>query len=77
VLGLDAEGKMTVLSKSKLGEQVKTIPTIGFNRECLEPKGVRLNVWDVVGQNQILGLWRHYFNNTQGLILIVDLNDIS
>jgi hypothetical protein len=22
-------------------------------------------------------LWRHYFNNTQGLILIVDLNDIS
>jgi GTPase SAR1 family protein len=26
-------------------------------------------VWDVGGQDKIRPLWRHYFNNTQGIIL--------
>uniref|UniRef100_A0A2K5M7Q4 ADP ribosylation factor 1 n=1 Tax=Cercocebus atys TaxID=9531 RepID=A0A2K5M7Q4_CERAT len=63
MVGLDAAGKTTILYKLKLGEIVTTIPTIAFT------------VWDVGGQDKIRPLWRHYFQNTQGLIFVVDSND--
>ncbi|KAH9790753.1 ADP-ribosylation factor A1B [Citrus sinensis] len=70
----------------KLGEIVTTIPTIGqiffsfsgFNVETVEYKNISFTVWDVKGVVSILcirPLWRHYFQNTQGLIFVVDSND--
>ncbi|KAE8283394.1 ADP-ribosylation factor 1 [Larimichthys crocea] len=59
----------------KLGEIVTTIPTIGFNVETVEYKNISFTVWDVGGQDKIRPLWRHYFQNTQGLIFVVDSND--
>jgi len=38
MVGLDAAGKTTILYQLKMGETVKTIPTIGFNVETLEYK---------------------------------------
>lgn len=32
-------------------------------------------MWDVGGQDKIRPLWRHYFQNTQGIIFVVDSND--
>ncbi|XP_007905553.1 ADP-ribosylation factor 2 [Callorhinchus milii] len=75
MVGLDAAGKTTILYKLKLGEIVTTIPTIGFNVETVEYKQVSFTVWDVGGQDKIRPLWRHYFQNTQGLIFVVDSND--
>ncbi|GCC21891.1 ADP-ribosylation factor 4 [Chiloscyllium punctatum] len=75
MVGLDAAGKTTILYKLKLGEVVTTIPTIGFNVETVEYKNVCFTVWDVGGQDKIRPLWRHYFQNTQGLIFVVDSND--
>ncbi|KAJ3640028.1 hypothetical protein Zmor_003349 [Zophobas morio] len=75
MVGLDAAGKTTILYKLKLGEIVTTIPTIGFNVETVEYKNICFTVWDVGGQNKIRKLWRHYFQNTQGLIFVVDSND--
>nr|AYA81865.1 ADP-ribosylation factor 1 [Helicoverpa armigera] len=75
MVGLDAAGKPTILYQLKLGELVTTIPTIGFNVETVEYKTISFTVWDVGGQDQIRPLWRHYFQNTQGLILVVDSND--
>uniref|UniRef100_A0A5F9D4W8 ADP-ribosylation factor n=1 Tax=Oryctolagus cuniculus TaxID=9986 RepID=A0A5F9D4W8_RABIT len=72
---LDAAGKTTILYKLKLGEIVTTIPTIGFNVETVEYKNICFTVWDVGGQDKIRPLWRHYFQNTQGLIFVVDSND--
>uniref|UniRef100_A0A4W3IMZ4 ADP-ribosylation factor n=1 Tax=Callorhinchus milii TaxID=7868 RepID=A0A4W3IMZ4_CALMI len=74
-VGLDAAGKTTILYKLKLGEIVTTIPTIGFNVESVEYKNICFTVWDVGGQDKIRPLWRHYFQNTQGLIFVVDSND--
>eukprot|EP00058_Branchiostoma_floridae_P028097 XP_002613588.1 hypothetical protein BRAFLDRAFT_127091 [Branchiostoma floridae] len=74
-IGLDAAGKTTILYKLKLGEIVTTIPTIGFNVETVEYKNISFTVWDVGGQDKIRPLWRHYFQNTQGLIFVVDSND--
>ncbi|EER01855.1 ADP ribosylation factor 1, putative [Perkinsus marinus ATCC 50983] len=75
MVGLDAAGKTTILYKLKLGEVVTTIPTIGFNVETVEYKNISFTVWDVGGQDKIRPLWRHYYQNTHGLIFVVDSND--
>ena len=54
---------------------VTTIPTIGFNVETVEYKNISFTVWDVGGQDKIRPLWRDYYQNTQGLIFVVDSND--
>lgn len=39
----------------------------GFNVETVEYKNISFTVWDVGGQDKIRPLWRHYFQNTQGM----------
>jgi|Transcript_36214 ADP-ribosylation factor 1/2 len=75
MVGLDAAGKTTILYKLKLGEIVTTIPTIGFNVETVEYKNLKFTMWDVGGQDKLRPLWRHYFQNTNGIIFVVDSND--
>ena len=74
-MGLDAAGKTTILYRLKLGEVVTTIPTIGFNVETLVHKHVQFTAWDVGGRDKIRPLYRHYFQNTGGLIYVIDSND--
>ncbi|KAL5476141.1 hypothetical protein EMCRGX_G026051 [Ephydatia muelleri] len=73
--GLDAAGKTTIMYKLKLGEVVTTIPTIGFNVESVDYKNVHWTTWDVGGRDKIRPLWRHYYQNTDVLIFVVDSND--
>ena len=75
MLGLDNAGKTTVLYKLKLGEVVTTIPTVGFNVETVEYKHISFTVWDIGGQTKIRPLWQHYFENTDGIIFVVDSAD--
>jgi small GTP-binding protein len=75
MVGLDAAGKTTILYKMKLGEIVTTIPTIGFNVETVQYKNIKFTMWDVGGQDKLRPLWRHYFQNTNGVIFVVDSND--
>lgn len=78
MLGLDGAGKTTILYKLKLNETVASIPTIGFNVETVTPvKNISFTVWDVGGQDKIRPLWKHYFNNTQGMVYVVDSSDRS
>jgi len=78
MLGLDAAGKTTILYKLKFNENINTIPTIGFNVETVQPcKGLTVTIWDVVGQDKIRKLWKHYYQNTDGLVYIIDSQDTS
>lgn len=43
--------------------------------EKVQYKNVVFTVWDVGGQEKLRPLWRHYFNNTDGLIFVVDSQD--
>ena len=52
-----------------------TIPTIGFNVETIDYKNIQFTVWDVGGQEKIRRLWRHYYQNTEGIIFVVDSDD--
>ena len=73
--GLDGAGKTPILYQLKMGETLKTIPTIGFNVETSDYKGLIFTVWDVGGQDKIRVLWKHYYENTDGLIFVVDSNN--
>lgn len=75
MLGMDAAGKTSILYRLKLGEEVETIPTLGFNVETLHRGNLRLIVWDIGGQEQLRKIWRFYFHGTNGLIFVVDSSD--
>ncbi|OMO74011.1 Small GTPase superfamily, Rab type [Corchorus capsularis] len=75
MVGLDASGKTTILYKLKLGDLLKTKPTIGFNVETIEYRNICFDVWDIGGQSKIRAMWRHYFLDTQGIIFVVDSSD--
>ncbi|CAM9278401.1 unnamed protein product [Pylaiella littoralis] len=75
ILGLDNAGKTTIVKKFN-GDDINAIePTLGFNIKTLEYKGYKLNVWDVGGQQTIRSYWRNYFEQTDGLIWVVDSAD--
>jgi ADP-ribosylation factor-like protein 2 len=75
ILGLDNAGKTTILRKF-CGEDISTIePTVGFNIKTLQHGGYTLNFWDIGGQKSIRAYWRNYFEQTDGLIWVVDSAD--
>ncbi len=75
ILGLDNAGKTTVMKRVS-GEDIHEIsPTVGFNIKSLEYNGYTLNLWDVGGQKSIRTYWRNYFEQTDGIIWVVDSVD--
>ncbi|KAA8492854.1 ADP-ribosylation factor-like protein 2 [Porphyridium purpureum] len=75
VLGLDDAGKTTVV-KNLTGDDVRTVsPTLGFEIRTLEHGASRIHLWDVGGQKTIRAYWRNYFEQTDGLVWVVDSAD--
>ena len=75
VLGLDNSGKTTIL-KALSDEDVSHImPTQGFNIKSLVHEGFRLNVWDIGGQKSIRPYWKNYYDNTDGIVYVIDSAD--
>lgn len=77
MLGLDAAGKTTILFRLKFNHSSTTVPTVGFNKEFVQYKNIKFNVWDVGGQEKIQQLWRHYYAGAQGLIFVVDSANVE
>lgn len=76
ILGLDNAGKTTIVKTLK-GEDVHTIsPTLGFEINTLEFGKYKLNLWDVGGQQTIRAYWRNYFEQTDGIIWVIDSADV-
>ena len=58
------------------GEVITTIPTIGFNVETVDVRGLIMTAWDVGGRSGGLrALWRYYYKNMHGIIFMLDAND--
>lgn len=75
ILGLDNAGKTTIVKYLKR-EDVNTVsPTLGFDISTLEFGQYKLNLWDVGGQQTIRAYWRNYFEQTDGIIWVVDSAD--
>jgi len=75
-IGLDGSGKTSLLNVMK-GEspEVETQPTVGFNFETVTHKDVDVNIWDTGGTEQIRELWKHYYDETDGICFVVDISD--
>lgn len=77
ILGLDNAGKTTIV-KRLTGKDVYSIsPTLGFDINTLDFEDYRLNLWDVGGQQTIRAYWRNYFEQTDGLIWVIDSADVA
>jgi ADP-ribosylation factor-like protein 2 len=73
--GLDNAGKTTIVKRIN-GEDVNSVsPTLGFNIKSMEYMGYQLNIWDVGGQKTLRSYWKNYFEQTDGLIWVVDSSD--
>jgi ADP-ribosylation factor-like protein 5B len=75
LLGLANAGKTTLLYRLSLGEVVSAHPTIGSNVEEVVEGNVRLQVWDLGGQESLRPSWSAYFTSTAAIIFVVDSSD--
>lgn len=78
LLGLDSAGKTSVLYRLKYNQPPRTIPTVGYNVEKMQPvDNITFTMWDVGGGDKVKPLWRHYFADTKGVVFVVDSVDSS
>ncbi|CAF0973196.1 unnamed protein product [Adineta ricciae] len=75
MIGLDDAGKTVLLYRLKIGEIVTTIPTNGFNVEMIEHKNMKFTIWDIGGSSMIRALWHQYYQNTDGIVFVIDSHD--
>ncbi|KAL3689047.1 hypothetical protein R1sor_015356 [Riccia sorocarpa] len=75
MVGLDNAGKTTIVKRIN-GEDTSGIsPTLGFNIKTMQFKNYRLNIWDVGGQKTLRSYWRNYYEQTDGMVWVVDSSD--
>ena len=75
ILGIQNAGKTTILYRLSIGQLVKTTPTIGSNVEEISYNNVKLQAWDLGGQESTRSIWDVYFVNTDAIIYVVDSHD--
>ncbi|ONI06038.1 hypothetical protein PRUPE_5G036300 [Prunus persica] len=76
MVGLDNSGKTTIVLRIN-GEDTSVVsPTLGFNIKTITYQKYTLNIWDVGGQKTIRSYWRNYFEQTDGLVWVVDSSDL-
>ncbi|XP_013419271.1 ADP-ribosylation factor-related protein 1-like [Lingula anatina] len=80
ILGLDNAGKTTYLEKTQTvfnknykGVNLNKITTtVGLNIGKIDVKSVRLNFWDLGGQEELQSLWDKYYAECHAVIYMVD-----
>lgn len=85
IVGLDNAGKTTFLEQTKMkftrGYQMlnplRITSTVGLNVGEIDIGSIRLNFWDLGGQEDLRSLWHQYFEDSHALIFVVDSCDVS
>ena len=77
ILGIQNAGKTTILYRLSLGQLVQTTPTIGSNVEEISYTNVKLQAWDLGGQESTRSVWDVYFVNTDAIIYVIDSHDTN
>ena len=75
LLGIQNAGKTTILYRLSIGQLVKTTPTIGSNVEEISYNNIKLQAWDLGGQESSRSMWDVYFTNTDAIIYVIDTSD--
>lgn len=75
LIGLDLAGKTSILNKLRFNDAGSTTPTVGFNYETVTHKNVSYDISDTGGQDKLRDLWRHYYEEANGVVFAVDSTD--
>lgn len=73
--GLDNAGKTTIVKRINDEDVNEVSPTLGFNIKSMPYGEYLLNIWDVGGQKTLRSYWKNYFEQTDGLVWVVDSSD--
>ena len=77
IVGMPNSGKTTILYKLSLGEVIVSQPTVGSNVEEVNHENLRMQVWDLGGQENLRSHWDAYYSNTQAIVFVIDSADDS
>ncbi|KAL4450526.1 hypothetical protein ABPG74_019424 [Tetrahymena malaccensis] len=72
MLGVESSGKTTMLYRMKLGEVVRTVPTIGLNVNEIKYNDIVFEITEAGGVYKIYSIFHHFMPGKDGMILIVD-----
>ena len=77
LIGLDCAGKTTMMYNLKFTENILDKPCYQcFNVDSVEFGNISISSWDIGFRNtRMKPLYRHYYQNTQGIIFMVDSSD--
>ncbi|CAD8182086.1 unnamed protein product [Paramecium octaurelia] len=75
IIGLDAAGKSTILNQLGLGTVENFQIGIGYQQKKLETKSFNIFTWNIQGPNGVRLIWKHFYETSQALVLVVDLTD--
>merc|ERR1711865_1208975 len=78
VVGLDNSGKSSILKRMQAtedGQITEVTPTVGFTSEEFEHGDCTFKAWDMSGQSRYRNLWPFYYQESQGIIFVVDSTD--
>ena len=75
MLGLDAAGKTKILYKLKQEGPKISNPIYGFYIEEINYENFHFLVWDVGSCADRRFIWKHFYNNINILLFVVDSND--
>lgn len=53
----------------------KITTTVGLNIGQIDVHGIRLNFWDLGGQQELQSLWDKYYEESHAVIYVIDSND--
>lgn len=77
VCGLSNAGKTTIVKYLETGRFVETQPTMGINRgETIQFEKLEINIFDLGGQEDFQILWPEVNEKSDGVVFVVDKNDI-
>eukprot|EP00877_Chromochloris_zofingiensis_P012668 jgi/Chrzof1/7655/Cz02g31230.t1 len=72
VLGLANSGKTTIVNTLLAQAEEDVAPTVGFNVENLSFDRCNLTIMDMSGQEKYHPLWEIHYQDTKGIIFVVD-----
>jgi len=76
LIGLDNAGKTTIFNQWMYGnENIATIPTIGFNVNCIKYNRKIFQIWDLGGHKNARHYWKPHHNNVDVIVFVVDGTD--
>ncbi|ETV91693.1 hypothetical protein H310_13763 [Aphanomyces invadans] len=84
IIGLDYAGKTTLLEqlKTMFGKKAgipldKIPPTVGLNIAKVDISRTNVIFWDLGGQERLRAIWSKYYNESHGVVFVVDSSDTA